>query len=58
MDYKRAYYALFSAVSDAIEVLQRAQRRMEELYMAEGYEEEGGRDAALRESGGKNTGNA
>jgi len=32
-DYKTMYFKLFSAVSDAIEILNKAQLEMEELYI-------------------------
>ncbi len=32
-DYAKMYRELFNAVTDAIEVLQKAQQRTEELYM-------------------------
>ena len=41
-DYKVMYFALFNKVTDALAILQQAQREGEEAYM------EGGEDAGLR----------
>lgn len=32
-DYKEMYYELFNAISDAIELLQKAQQKTEEMYI-------------------------
>lgn len=34
-DYKKMYFALFSAITEAIEALQTAQIKTEEIYIAE-----------------------
>ena len=36
-DYKQMYFAMFNAVSDAIEVLQKAQQTGESTYIGEAY---------------------
>lgn len=33
-DYKKMYHSLFNAVSDAVELLQKAQRDTEEMYIS------------------------
>ena len=38
-DYKKMYYELFNAVTRAIETLQQAQRRTEELYISQAEDE-------------------
>lgn len=35
-DYAKMYRELFNAVTDAVEILQKAQLRTEEIYMADG----------------------
>lgn len=32
-DYKKMYFELFNAISDAIELLQKAQQKTEEMYI-------------------------
>lgn len=39
-DYQRMYRGLFNAVTDAIELLQKAQQDAEEIYISEGEEAE------------------
>jgi len=38
-DYKKEYFTLFNAVSDAIALLQEAQQKAEELYLARDEDE-------------------
>lgn len=37
-DYQKMYLGLFNAVTDAIELLQKAQQDAEEIYISEGEE--------------------
>ena len=39
MDYKEEYYKLMAAVSDAVDMLIKAQRECEEAYISDGDEE-------------------
>ena len=39
-DYQRMYLGLFNAITDAIELLQKAQQDAEEIYISEGEEAE------------------
>ena len=39
-DYQKMYLSLFNAVTDAIELLQKAQQDAEEIYISEGEETE------------------
>lgn len=39
-DYQKMYLGLFNAVTDAIELLQKAQQQAEETYISEGEEAE------------------
>ena len=39
-DYQKMYLGLFNAVTDAIELLQKAQQDVEEIYISEGEETE------------------
>ncbi len=39
-NYKKMYTELFSSVTDAIEILQQAQIKTEEIYVASGEEED------------------
>lgn len=39
-DYQKMYLGLFNAVTDAIELLQKAQQDAEEIYISEGEETE------------------
>ena len=36
MNYKKAYYHLFNALTDCIDLLQKAQQTTEEMYLKEG----------------------
>lgn len=36
MDYKKAYYRLFNAITDSIDLLQKARQETEEQYLKEG----------------------
>ena len=38
-DYKKMYFKLFNSVTDAIEILQKAQIETEEIYITSGEEE-------------------
>ncbi len=39
-DYKTMYFKLFSAVTDAVEILAKAQRETEEIYINSSEDEE------------------
>lgn len=40
MNYKEAYFTLFNALSNAIELLKQAQIKTEELYMSARHDED------------------
>ena len=39
-DYKTMYYTLFNAMTDAVQILQEAQRETEEMYIESGENED------------------
>lgn len=40
-DYKTMYLKLFNAITDAVEILQDAQRKTEEIYITSSEQDEG-----------------
>ena len=44
-DYKTMYYKLFNAITDAVEILQQAQKETEEIYINTSDYEEKKKDA-------------